>query len=253
MIPITIDGQKAEVERGTTVLEAARTIGIEIPTLCYHESVPPYGVCRLCTVEVVAGKRSRLTTACTYPVLREITVHTASARVVRARRMILELLLARCPKVKKLQDLAREMGIEKSRFPAEDEDCILCGLCVRVCEELVGACAISFTNRGVDREVTTPFRIAPETCIACGACAFVCPTGAVTVEDIEGVRRIARWKVECPIETCSECGEYFAPEPQLEHIRDRSLLSPDVFGLCPRCRRRRVGNSLRLAGYKSVR
>jgi len=252
MIPITIDGQKAEVERGTTVLQAARGIGIEIPTLCYHEAVAPYGVCRLCTVEVARGKRSRLTTSCTYPVLEEIAVQTASPRVLQARKIILELLLARCPSVKKVQDMARQMGIEKPRFPVGNDDCILCGLCVRVCEELIGASAISFSNRGVNREVTPPFRLAPETCIGCGACAFVCPTGAIAVEDVDGIRRIPRWHVEHTMHKCPECGEQFVPEPQVAYVRGKSSLPPETFELCPRCRRIVLGNKLKLVGYNKV-
>jgi len=188
MIRLTIDGREVEVKEGTTALEAAKELGIEIPTLCYHEAVKPYGACRLCVVEVSKRKRSRLLTSCTYPVEEGVEVKTSSPKVIRARRMIAELLLARCPNVKRIQDLARQYGIEKPRFRTEDEECILCGLCARVCEQVVGISAINFVNRGTERQITTPFDISSDVCIGCGACAYVCPTGAIRVEDIEGRR-----------------------------------------------------------------
>jgi heterodisulfide reductase subunit A len=184
-IKVTIDGRESFVERDTTILDAAKELGVDIPTLCYHPALEPYGVCRLCTVEIVDRGWSRLVTACNYPIRREIEVLTASERVVRGRRMIVELLWARCPEATVLQELAAQMGIEKPRFePREGELCYLCGLCVRVCDELVGARAISFVGRGVEREVATPFYKVSEACIACGACEFVCPTGAIKVRDV---------------------------------------------------------------------
>ena len=184
MIRAIIDGREIEVKQDTTILEAAGKLNIPIPTLCYHKALEPYGVCRLCTVEVVRRGRSRLVTACNYPIRDEVEVFTDSEKVLKGRRMIVELLLARCPKVPLLQKLAAELGIEKPRFPLKEDDCILCGLCVRVCQDLVGVNAISFVGRGVEREVATPFFKLSEDCIACGACAFVCPTGAIKLEDV---------------------------------------------------------------------
>jgi coenzyme F420-reducing hydrogenase beta subunit len=124
--------------------------------------------------------RKRIVTSCNYPVEEGLTVATKSEKVIATRRMLLELLAARCPKVKKVQDLARTYGIEKPRLwiGDEEEDCILCGLCARVCEELVGVSAINFANRGVEREVTAPYHTVSDDCIGCGACAIVCPTGS---------------------------------------------------------------------------
>ena len=183
MIRFTIDGQPFEAIEEQTILEVARRAGIKIPTLCYHPALEPYGACRLCTVEVRWGRRTSLETACTYPVREGIEVLTMSDAVISARRMILELMLARCPNVPVIQDLAREYGIEKSRFRSEDpdENCILCGLCVRVCNELVGTGAINFSNRGITRVVGPPFLEEIDTCIGCGACAIVCPTGAIQI------------------------------------------------------------------------
>ncbi len=186
MIPVTIDGQSIEVEEGTTILEAAQSLGIEIPTLCHHPALEPYGACRLCTVEIMYNGRSRLVTSCNYPIRWEVEVQTASEKVVKGRELLAELLLARCPNAPKVREIAASLGVTETRFEPgrEDELCYLCGLCVRVCEELIGQSAISFFGRGVDREVGPPFRKFSDACIACGACAFVCPTGAIKLEDI---------------------------------------------------------------------
>jgi ferredoxin len=107
--------------------------------------------------------------------------------------MLVELLLARCPEVKLIQKMAGEMGIEKFRFPLENKDCILCGLCIRICEEKMGVSAITFVSRGLGEDVSTPFHISSETCIGCGACARLCPTGAIKIEAIEDMLRIRRF------------------------------------------------------------
>jgi heterodisulfide reductase subunit A len=184
MVTFTIDGKIVEAEEGQTILQVARENNIEIPTLCYHEALEPYGACRLCLVEITAGERKRLITACTYPVEQGIEVRTNSEEIIESRKMSVELLLARCPNVEVIQDLARDFGIEKPRFKLEDDDCILCGLCVRICEERMGVSAISLTGRGINVKVDTPFHIQSDVCMACGACAFICPTGAIKLEDI---------------------------------------------------------------------
>jgi len=187
-ITLKIDGKDVIAKEGMTVLEAARSAGIDIPTLCYHEALEPYGGCRLCTVEIISRGRSRLVTSCTYPVEDGLEVKTRTARVIAARKMLIELLLARAPGAEVIQDLAQEYGVEKTRFKMEkpEELCILCGLCTRFCEEVVGASAITFTNRGIDLEVTVLPEISSEACIGCGACAKVCPTGLITCEDLYG-------------------------------------------------------------------
>jgi heterodisulfide reductase subunit A len=186
MIPVTIDGHRVEVEEEATILEAAQRLGIDIPTLCHHPALESYAACRMCIVEITYNGRSRLVTSCNYPIRWEIEVQTASERVLSGRKMLAELLLARCPSAPEIQELAASLGVTEMRFEPgrEDELCYLCGLCVRVCEEQIGQSAISFVGRGVDREVGTPFFEFSDACIACGACAFICPTGAIKLEDI---------------------------------------------------------------------
>jgi heterodisulfide reductase subunit A len=167
-----------------SVLEAARELDIDIPTLCYHEGIAPYTACRVCMVEVTDRGGRKLAASCGYPVEDGMVVRTNTPEVLEARKLIVELLLARCPGVPRIRELADQLGLEKPRFEPEDkaEKCILCGLCVRACQEIVGVSAINFLNRGTDRVVTTPFGLPSEACIACGACAQVCPTGALQIE-----------------------------------------------------------------------
>ncbi len=175
MINLTINGLATSVEKGTTLLDAAKFLGFPIPTLCHLEGLTPYGACRLCVVEIGEGPRSKLVTSCTYPCEEGLNVRTASARVVRARKIILELLVASCPQSKTIQCLASAHELREQRFKQEYEDCILCGRCVRMCEEQMMAKAIGFRGRGENRSIGTPFDIRSEECRLCGGCMHVCP------------------------------------------------------------------------------
>ena len=183
-ITLKIDGLEVKAREGTTILEVAKTLGINIPTLCHHPALTTFGSCRVCSVEITDKRgRKKVVTSCNYPVSEGLVVDTKNEKVYRTRQLLLELLLARCPNVKMIQDLAREYDVEKPSFWVGDpeEDCILCGLCVRVCEELVGVSAINFANRGVEREVTAPYNTISDDCVGCGACAIVCPTNSKKV------------------------------------------------------------------------
>ncbi len=183
-ITLKIDGNEVNAKEGTSIFDVAKTVGIKIPTLCHHPALEPFGACRVCSVEITDNRgRKKIVTSCNYPVSEGLIVDTKSEKVFRTRQLLLELLLARCPNAKRIQDLAREYGIEKPSFWVVDpeEDCILCGLCARVCEELVGVSAINFANRGVEREVTAPYHTISDDCVGCGACAIVCPTDSKKV------------------------------------------------------------------------
>lgn len=241
MVKFTIDGHELQAEEGKTILDVARDNNIYIPTLCHHESVEPYGACRLCMVEITTGRgRQRLVTSCLYPVEEGLSVKTDTARVTNVRKMVLELLLARCPDSEVLQDLAVRLGVDGNRFPQETDNhkCILCALCTRACAEVVGQSAISLANRGVDRQMSTPFQALSEACIACGSCAFVCPTNAISLEDKGKTRtiRMPNVTMQFKMKQCKTCGRYWAPEKQLKHIIKTADLPADAFDYCPDCR-----------------
>ena len=185
-VKLKIDGIETTAPERTPLIKVAEKLGIHIPTLCYYKEIEPYSVCRICTVEVKMGNRSRMVTACNYPVTDGIEVFTNNEKVRQHRKILLELLLARCSEVPIIKEMAAEYGIKESRFGHGTETCILCGLCVRVCSELVKANAIGFRSKGIDREVAVPFDRESDTCIACGACAYVCPTGHARVVDKRG-------------------------------------------------------------------
>jgi iron-only hydrogenase group A len=215
-ITLTIDDQIVQVEEGTTVLEAARQVGIEVPTLCYHPDLTLHGACRVCVVENLDN--GNLVASCVAPAVEGMRISTRSARARKARKMNVKLLLANHPNdclgcdrngTCELQEIAHSLGISRevverlegemrnlpldTKGPALKRDpnkCILCGRCVRVCEEIQGVSALQFSRRGFDSIVATAFDL-PQSeinCANCGQCASVCPVGAITeVSEIDRV------------------------------------------------------------------
>lgn len=206
MVELTIDGIKTRAPEGTLVLEAAREMGIVIPTLCYHPGLSSYGACRICMVEVGKGNRSLLEASCTLPVAEGQVILTNSERVKEARRMIVELLLASCPNSKTLQDMAANMGINKVRFRIKDKNCILCGLCVRYCREQMQSGGVGFISRGISRRVATAFGVTPEECRNCSGCEWICPVcerACMADNLVDGL--CGRCQNLVPVETCAVC------------------------------------------------
>ena len=239
MINLTINNKKIEAEAGQTLLEVARENGIVIPTLCSHESLEPTGACRLCVVEAKQGKRTRIVTSCLYPVAEGLIVDTKSERVMEVRRLVLQLLRARCPESEQLKEMAEEMGVEPEPRFAPDKDgskCILCRMCVRTCEKIVGVSAIGFSYRGSEKNVCTPFHEDSVSCIGCGACAYVCPTGHIEMETTDTGDERTIWSRTFKMKACKVCGRYFAPEDQLAYISRTTGVPIEDLAVCISCR-----------------
>lgn len=244
-LTVEIDGRKTRVRKGTTVLQAAQQLGIHIPTLCYHEALSTYASCRICIVEMSIEKRGKRSTwidaSCVYPVQDGLVVKTDSPKVQKERKLIIELLLSRAPDSPLLNSLAEQYGASKGRFGAIDRgesNCILCGLCVRVCNELIRSDGIGTAFRGIHKKVVTPFKVAQDVCVGCTACAYMCPTGAIRViEDQESVR-LENWEAEIELVRCRECGNSVGPRAYLEKLKEQIDLKDEIYELCSDCRRK---------------
>ncbi len=237
MVNFIIDGKKVEAVSGATILQVASEYGIVIPTLCSHDSIEPSGACRLCVVEIKKGARTRIVTSCLYQAEEGLTVDTKSERVMNVRRLVLELLLARNPEAQALKELAQELGVSPQPRFVPDTDkgkCILCRMCVAVCEKVVGVSAIGFSYRGSEKAVGVPFREDSEVCIGCGACAYVCPTGHIEMETAKDTRTI--WGRTFAMSACKTCGRYFAPEDQLRYISEKTGVPMEELSVCTSCR-----------------
>jgi len=188
-VRVNVDGRTADVPRGTTILDAARQMGVSIPTLCNYRGLTPYGACRVCLVELQTPRGGQLVASCSYPAENGLVVRTETDSVREARQTVLELLLAQAPDSAELARFAADLGVTSTPFQkAAEGKCILCGLCSRVCNEMMGRGAINLFGRGASREVRTAFHERTTQCQACGACAFVCPTGAIDLETITSRR-----------------------------------------------------------------
>ncbi len=187
MVMILIDSKEYEASPDETVLDVARKNNIYIPTLCHHPSITPYSSCRLCVVEVTQKGRTKLTASCSLPVKEGMQISTNSPKVDRSRKTLMELYLARCPTSEHIKELASKLGVKKSRFKTyiePDNKCILCGLCVRVCDQVMQVGALGFAHRGADRKISTPFEEPSQVCMTCGACAFICPTQCIKLSEL---------------------------------------------------------------------
>ena len=178
-ILLQIDGKEVSAREGMTLLEAAQSVGIQIPTLCYHEDLEPHGGCRLCLVEAESRGRTRLVVSCVYLAEPGLVVRTRSERIDRTRKVILELLLAHAPDSVALLELAKEYGADRDRFQKQASFCINCGLCVRYCAEVKKKNAVGFVGRGATREIAFIPEIAAKECWDCKECFPLCPTSAL--------------------------------------------------------------------------
>jgi len=237
-VALCIDGRTVRARPSASLLEAARAAGIEIPTLCHHEGLEPYGGCRLCVVDVSreAWGEPRMVAACLYPAEEGLSVFTASERVLAVRREILELLLARCPESQPIRRLAREHGIVESGYRRNPEptDCILCGLCTRLCDKL-GPAAISLVGRGIGREVAPPFHEPPPDCIGCLACAAICPTGHIRSSDSDPGATI--WGRTFARLRCPTCGGSHLTAAEADFWAARTQVPRADLERCDACKR----------------
>lgn len=235
MVNITIDGRQIQAKEGSTVLQNAQALKIDIPTLCFHKEVSPFGACRLCTVEVKANGKWKLAASCQIEVAKGMEVKTDTNKVKESRKLAAALLYYKYPTTAAVRDMAVKCGVDVAEATADGKDCILCGLCARTCHEIVGADALTFQDRGLGRDVKdAKIEFVASKCIGCGSCAYVCPTGFVKMEAADGKRMI--WDKVFKMAACQSCGQYFAPIEQLEYISKKTGVAIGNLMTCTSCR-----------------
>ena len=239
---IMINGVAYPAEKGEFILAVARRNRVAIPTLCHHDGLPGQGCCRVCLVEVKEKSWTKIVTACVYPVTDGLEIFTDTERVKAVRRMTLALLRLRAPDAERVRQLCAIYKVpDNERLAAmTGERCVLCGLCARACLSL-GTGAISSVYRGVDKKIAPPYEGAPDSCIGCGSCAATCPTNAISMEQTPETRTI--WGRVFAMRRCPDCGEPFTTEEAARHASGSA--DQEAFSLCPRCRRMRIGATMR--------
>lgn len=243
MVTLTINGNTVQATEGEMLLDVIRRIGIEVPALCHHEAVEPFGSCRLCTVEITRESWNgwkNYVTSCLYPVEEGLQVTTHSGEVEEIRRTLIDLYLARSPEASAIIDLGEQYGLVESTYPVtpDADNCILCGLCTRICDHL-GFSAISTAGRGHGKVIAPPLDEPPPDCVGCLACAHICPTDFITFES-RGVKRQI-WGKQFELLKCRSCGKSLnITQEMVTQFAAKSGLDEDYFTECPECKRKKT-------------
>jgi NADH dehydrogenase/NADH:ubiquinone oxidoreductase 75 kD subunit (chain G) len=240
-IKVTINRKECFAEKGEFLLDIAERNGIVIPHMCHHESLRGLAACRLCIVEITENGRKKIVTSCIYPVLRELSAETETEELRNMRKTLISLLTAEVPDNDRISQLAEEYGMgDDSRFIKDQgNECMMCGLCVKACEEL-GSNAISTVNRGITKKIATPYEEPSADCIGCGSCAAVCPTGCIKLEEGFGVRKI--WNKEFNLMKCSICGKYFMTREQYDYINTKFDRKDEP--VCKSCKQKEIAKKM---------
>lgn len=233
MPKITINGTAVDVSDDTNVLEAIRSLDIEVPALCYHPALSPAGACKLCVVEItMPEKQPRIMSACVLKPKEGMDVQTETERVHKARIRAFRKLARFAPESKKIQELAEKFNVQLGKVP---DDCIRCHLCIRACNEIVGVGALTTDDLG---------DVVPadgDHCIGCGTCVNLCPTGAIRMADKKDQRMIyIRDTVigRSTLVKCEACGRMFATQKFLSRVEEWTADHPHVkepHQYCPTC------------------
>lgn len=239
---IKINGNFYEGTEDETLMELAKRNNIYIPNLCHKKGFEGQGRCRLCMVEVTEKNKTHIVSSCVFPIKEGIEVSTNSEYILKMRKNIILLLLLKTPNNKYIKQLAEDYNVtapERYIDNSSNENCILCGLCVKACEKM-GTSAISLVNRGTTKKVSTPFDDASKDCIGCSACAEVCPTSEIPLIDKHGIRLI--WNKEFELVKCEHCGKYYTTKEALGFIENK--LEEDVH-ICDNCRKKIISEKFK--------
>jgi len=237
-VNVYINSIAYQAVKGEPLLNVARRNKVDIPALCFEESLKPYGACRLCLVDVKEGSKKGLTTSCTLACSEGLSVVTDTDEIKKHRKVLFELYLSQAPNSEKIKNMAARYGVFATRFELKHQEndelngkCVMCGLCVRTCNEIMGAGVINFIGRGHNTKINTPYFESSDVCLGCQACLEVCPTKAITIEDRLNVKK------------CAVCGRYYAPEKlnkkidSLFYYRDKD---EKLKNMCPECRKKYI-------------
>ncbi len=248
-IKIKINEEQYLVNKDENILSFCKSIGVDIPALCYSEALKPYGACRLCIVDVKAGNiRHGITTSCTLTASEGMEIVTETEEIRNHRKILFQLYLAQAPESETIKKFAAQYDVYESPFTEKRKEkdnlgnkCILCGLCVRICNDIIEKGVINYIGRGYYVKINTPYAQPSDICLGCKACAEVCPTGAINFEDIEDTRWGHSWsETKIPLKQCSICGEYYSPQAFEE--KTIKIMNPEIEeqlkGMCPACRQK---------------